>query len=167
MATDTLGLAQRKSLTELAATKEAAEKAYQRAGVTAKDIDVAEVHDCFTIAEILAMEDLGFFAKGRAAGAIARGETMLGQRDSGNLPQAQHDSRNQTLRHRIIVNPSGGLKGCGHPVGATGVKQMVELVEQLRGTAGKRQVKGARIGLAHNVGGSGATAVVHIVCKVR
>ncbi len=167
VATDTLGLAQRKSLTELAATKVAAEKAYQRAGVTAKDIDVAEVHDCFTIAEILAMEDLGFFAKGKAADAIARGETMLGQRDSGNLPQAQHDSRNQTLRHRVIVNPSGGLKGCGHPVGATGVKQIVELVEQLRGTAGKRQVTGARIGLAHNVGGSGATAVVHIVCKVR
>lgn len=160
VATDTLGLAQRKSLTELAATKVAAEKAYQRAGVTAKDIDVAEVHDCFTIAEILAMEDLGFFPKGKAAGAIANGETSLG--DSGN---AQH-SRNQTKK-RVIVNPSGGLKGCGHPVGATGVKQMVELVEQLRGTAGKRQVAGARIGLAHNVGGSGATAVVHILCKVR
>lgn len=145
IATDTLGLAQRKSLTELAATREAARRAYQQAGVTPKDIDVGEVHDCFTIAEILAMEDLGFFPKGKAARAIARGETRLG-----------------TSKH-LVVNPSGGLKGCGHPVGATGVKQIVELVEQLRGSAGSRQVNGARMGLAHNVGGSGATAVVHIL----
>jgi acetyl-CoA C-acetyltransferase len=147
VATDTLGLAQRKSLTELKATQEAVKKAYTLAGVKPKDIDVAEVHDCFTIAEILAMEDLGFFAKGKAAGAIAAGETKLGA--SGHL----------------VVNPSGGLKGCGHPVGATGVKQIVELVDQLRGRAGARQIKGAKIGLAHNVGGSGATAVVHILKK--
>lgn len=157
VATDTLGLAQRKSLTELAATKEAAEKAYSIAGVRPKDIDVAEVHDCFTIAEILAMEDLGFYKKGEAAAAIARGETSLvNKTDSGN----RKDSRN-----RLVVNPSGGLKGCGHPVGATGVKQIVELVEQLRGSAGERQISGARLGLAHNVGGSGATAVVHILKK--
>jgi len=147
VATDSLGLAARKSLTEIAATKEAAKKAYLRAKIEPKDIDVAEVHDCFTIAEILAMEDLGFFAKGKAAGAIAAGETKLGA--SGHL----------------VVNPSGGLKGCGHPVGATGVKQIVELVDQLRGRAGARQIKGAKIGLAHNVGGSGATAVVHILKK--
>jgi len=145
VATDTLALAQRKSLTELKATKEAARKAYTQAGIAVKDIDVAEVHDCFTIAEILAMEDLGFYTKGEAAKAIVRGETTLG------------------TAKRWVVNPSGGLKGCGHPVGATGVKQVVELVEQLRGRAGKRQVAGARIGVAHNVGGSGATAVVHIL----
>jgi len=143
--TDSLGLSRRKSLTSLQATKDAADRAYTLAKVKPSDIDVAEVHDCFTIAEILAMEDLGFFAKGKAAAAIEKGETRLG-----------------TSKH-LIVNPSGGLKGCGHPVGATGVKQIVELVEQLRGTAGARQVKNAKIGLAQNVGGSGATAVVHIL----
>jgi len=147
VATDTLGLANRVSLTELSATRVAAQKAYKIANVTARQIDVAEVHDCFTIAEILAMEDLGFFPKGNAAAAIAGGETTL---EKGG---------------RIIVNPSGGLKGCGHPVGATGVKQIVELVEQLRGNAGSRQVASAAVGLAHNVGGSGATAVVHILKK--
>ena len=144
VATDTLGLAQRKSLTELAATRTSARRAYGKASVTAKDIDVAEVHDCFTIAEVLAMEDLGFFPKGQAARAISKVQTTVGKAKD------------------IVVNPSGGLKGCGHPVGATGVKQAVELVEQLRGTAGKRQVQGAKVGLAHNVGGSGATAVIHI-----
>lgn len=147
VATDTLGLSQRKSLTEIAATREASQKAYAKAGVSAGDIDVAEVHDCFTIAEVLAMEDLGFFAKGKAARAISRGETAVGN--------GKH----------VVVNPSGGLKGCGHPVGATGVKQIVELVEQLRGLAGKRQVDKAVVGLAHNVGGSGATAVIHILKK--
>ncbi len=145
VATDTLGLAQRESLTELKATKEASARAYRLSHVTPHDVDVAEVHDCFTIAEILAMEDLGFYQKGKAAAAIAKGETTLGR--------AKH----------VVVNPSGGLKGCGHPVAATGVKQVVEIVQQLRGTAGKRQVDRARVGLVHNVGGSGATAVVHIL----
>lgn len=130
VATDTLGLAQRKSLTELKATREAGARAYKESGITPKDVDVAEVHDCFTIAEILAIEDLGFAKKGQASRKI----------------------------HQVI-NPSGGLKGCGHPVGATGVKQIAELTKQLRGSA--------KIGLAHNVGGSGATAVVHILCKAR
>lgn len=143
--TDSLGLSRRKSLTSLQATKDAASRAYTLAKVTATDIDVAEVHDCFTIAEILAMEDLGFFPKGKAAAAIQRGETRLG------------------ISKHLVVNPSGGLKGCGHPVGATGVKQIVELVEQLRGTANTRQVQNAKVGLAQNVGGSGATAVVHIL----
>jgi acetyl-CoA C-acetyltransferase len=145
VATDALGLAQRKSLTGLTATQRAAKRAYELAKITARDISVAEVHDCFTIAEILATEDLGFFPKGKAAVAIAAGKTMLGKKSS------------------VVVNPSGGLKGCGHPVGATGVKQIVELAEQLRGNAGKRQVPEATVGLAHNVGGSGATAVVHIL----
>ncbi|MEK7592156.1 MAG: thiolase domain-containing protein [Patescibacteria group bacterium] len=148
VATDSLGLSKRKSLTELLATQSASERAYQQAGVDAMDIDVAEVHDCFTIAEILAMEDLGFYKKGLAASAVVEGETTLG------------------TQKRIAINPSGGLKGCGHPVGATGVKQIVEIVEQLRGAAGKRQVANANIGLAHNVGGSGATAVVHILGKL-
>jgi acetyl-CoA C-acetyltransferase len=149
VATDSLGLSQRKSLTELLATKTAAAKAYQIAGITPKDIDVAEVHDCFTIAEILAMEDLGFYPKGKAAAAVEGGETTLGK--------SKH----------LVVNTSGGLKGCGHPVGATGVKQVVELVDQLKNRAGKRQVKNAKIGLAHNVGGSGATAVIHILQRVN
>jgi acetyl-CoA C-acetyltransferase len=148
-ATDTLGLAQRVSLTELRATKDAGIRAFKKAGIQPSDIDVAEVHDCFTIAEILAMEDLGFYTKGYAAPAIARGETILGKSD------------------HLVVNPSGGLKGCGHPVGATGVKQVVELVDQLLGRAQKRQVKVATIGLAHNVGGSGATATVHILKKTN
>lgn len=145
--TDSLGLAQRKTLTELSATVRVSRKAYGIAGITANDVDVAEVHDCFTIAEILAAEDLGFFPKGKAAAAIRTGAVTLGTAKG------------------IVMNPSGGLKGCGHPVGATGVKQIAELVEQLRGEAGTRQVKGARVGLAHNVGGSGATAVVHILKK--
>lgn len=145
VATDTLGLAQRESLTELKATKEAAQRAYKQAGIEVTDIDVAEVHDCFTIAEILALEDMGFVKKGEAGKRVVQGEFSLGTAKC------------------TVVNPSGGLKGCGHPIGATGVKQVVELVDQLRGAAGKRQVKGARVGLAHNVGGTGATAVVHML----
>lgn len=145
VATDTLGLAQRLSLTKLQATEDAGKKAYKKAGIGPKDVDVAEVHDCFSIAEILAMEDLGFYKKGNAAEAISRSETTLGK--------SKH----------LVVNPSGGLKGCGHPVGATGIKQVVELVDQITGRAQKRQVSHARIGLAHNVGGSGATATVHIL----
>lgn len=143
VATDTLGVAQRQDLTSLDSTVAAAKKAYRMAGVGPKDIDVAEVHDCFTIAEIIAMEDLGFFPKGKAGKAIAEKKTMLGGRP--------------------VVNTSGGLKAAGHPVGATGVKQVVEIYHQLKGLGGKKQVEGARIGLTHNVGGSGATAVVHIL----
>ncbi len=145
VATDTLGLSERNSLTELQATQKAATIAYVKAGVGVKDIDVVELHDCFTIAEIMALEDMGFAIKGDTAARLKRGEFTL-----GSAP-------------RVVVNPSGGLKGCGHPIGATGVKQVVELVEQLRGVAGNRQVPGARVGLAHNVGGTGATAVVHIL----
>ena len=141
-ASDTLRLAERDSLTAIKATQIAADKAFRQAKLTPKDIDVVEVHDCFTIAEILAMEDIGFYKKGTAAKAIADGETALNA--------------------KLSVNTSGGLKGCGHPVGATGVKQAAEIVWQLRGDAKDRQVKGAEIGMTHNVGGSGATAVVHI-----
>lgn len=144
VATDTLGVAEREDLTTIQSTIDASCRAYQMAGVTSKDIDVAEVHDCFTIAEILAMEDLGFFKKGEAAKAIREGKTKLGN-------------------GRPVINTSGGLKASGHPVGATGVKQVVEIYQQLKGIAGKKQVGGAKIGLTHNVGGSGATAVVHIL----
>ncbi len=144
VATDTLGLAQRESLTELKATKIAGEKAYHTAGIGPKDIDVAELHDCFTIAEIMAVEDLGFYQKGEAGPKILKGATKLGAKG-------------------LITNTSGGLKACGHPVGATGVKQMVEITKQLRGEGEKKQVAGARIGLCHNVGGTGATAVVTIL----
>jgi acetyl-CoA C-acetyltransferase len=135
-------LSERDSLTEIKATKIAGDKAFEQAKVTRKDISVAELHDCFTIAEIMAMEDLGFYKKGEAGKAVLDGETALNS--------------------KLSMNTSGGLKGCGHPVGATGVKQAVEVVWQLRGDAKERQVSGAKIGLTHNVGGSGATAVVHI-----
>jgi len=112
-----------------------------------EDIDVVEVHDCFTIAEICAIEDLGFVEKGKGGIVTANGETSIGG--------------------RIPVNTSGGLKACGHPVGATGIKQAVEIVTQLRGDAGRRQVEGASYGMTHNVGGSGATAVIHIFSRER
>lgn len=148
VATDTLGIADRVDLTSLESAITAGQKAYQMASVSPTDIDLAEVHDCFTIAEIIAMEDLGFFPKGKAAQAISTGKTTIGK---GNL----------------IVNTSGGLKAAGHPVGATGVKQIVEIYQQLKGTAGRKQVDKARLGLTHNVGGSGATAVIHILKSVK
>lgn len=150
VATDTLGVAQREDLTTLKAAVNASKKAYEQAGIGPKDIDVAEVHDCFTIAEIIAMEDLEFFGKGEAASAINKGKTKLGGRKNGTTDN-------------LIVNTSGGLKAVGHPVGATGVKQIVEIYQQLIGQSGKKQVEGAAVGLTHNVGGSGATAVVHIL----
>jgi len=143
VATDTVDLSSRKSLLEIAATKEASQQALKQAGVEISDIKVAEVHDCFTIAEILAMEDLGFCKKGMGGEFVRKGYTRLG----GKIP----------------VNTSGGLKACGHPVAATGVKQIIEVTHQLQKRAGKRQVNGANIGLTHNVGGSGATVVVHIL----
>ncbi len=143
VATDTVGLSERESLVEIPATKQAARAALKQAGVEISDINIAELHDCFTIAEIMAMEDLGFCKKGEGGKFIAKGITKLG----GKLP----------------INTSGGLKACGHPVAATGLKQIVEITQQLRGNAGKRQVKDAKVGLTHNVGGSGATVVVHIL----
>ncbi|HVQ00758.1 MAG TPA: thiolase domain-containing protein [Candidatus Thermoplasmatota archaeon] len=142
-ASDTLALHGRRDICTLDATVYAAKMAYKQAGISAKDVDFAEVHDCFTIAEICAIEDLGFVEKGKGGQAITNHITTL----DGQIP----------------VNTSGGLKAKGHPVGATGVAQIVELVLQLRGEAGKRQVKDAKLGLAHNVGGSGATCVVHIL----
>ena len=145
VATDSISLKSRKRLDELLATKIAADKAFDQAKIDRKDISVAELHDCFSIAELLAMEDLGFWKKGTAGKRIKEYETMHG---NGN---------------GFIVNTSGGLKAAGHPVGATGVKQIGEVYLQLTGRAGKRQVKKSRYGLAHNVGGSGGTAVVTIL----
>jgi acetyl-CoA C-acetyltransferase len=144
-ATDTLDLSDRSSLTEIKATSIAAKNAYSEANIKPSDIDVLEVHDCFTIAEILALEDLGICKKGDAGNFIAQGNTKLG----GKIP----------------VNTSGGLKACGHPVGATGVKQIIEVSQQLKGDLGDRQVEKARVGLTQNVGGTGATVVIHILKK--
>lgn len=146
-ASDTLSLFSRRNITTLDATVHAAREAYRQARLTPKKIHVAEVHDCFTIAEICAYEDLGFTQKGKGGNLIEEGETEIGG--------------------RIPVNTSGGLKAKGHPVGATGVAQIAEIVAQLRGNAGKRQVKNAEIGLAHNVGGSGATVTVHILSNKK
>ena len=144
-ASGAIGLYDREDICTVDATVHAAKSAYTMAGVTEKDIDFAEVHDCFTIAEILATEDLGFFAKGEGGKAVEDGVTSL----DGEIP----------------VNSSGGLKSKGHPVGATRVAQVVETVTQLRGNAGQRQVKDAEIGLTHNIGGSGGTAAVHIFSR--
>jgi acetyl-CoA C-acetyltransferase len=142
-ATDTIALHARPDITWLSATERAAEAAYKMAGVKPDQIDLAEVHDCFTIAEICVTEALGFVDRGKGGQAVESGFTALG----GTIP----------------VNTSGGLKSKGHPVGATGVAQIVELTKQLRGDAGDRQVEGARVGLAQNMGGSGGSTLVHIL----
>ncbi|HTY52035.1 MAG TPA: thiolase domain-containing protein [Methanomicrobiales archaeon] len=141
-ASDTIALHDRRDISTLDATVVAGERAFAMAGLPREKIDFMEVHDCFTIAEICAIEDLGFCKKGEAGRLTEEGVTAL----NGDLP----------------VNTSGGLKACGHPVGATGIKQVCEVVQQLRGEAGPRQVDG-EIGLTHNVGGTGATVVVHIL----
>jgi len=143
-ASDTLSLHDRESFTTLSAVVRASRKAYEKTGIKPEDIDVAEIHDCFSIAEVIATEDLGFSKKGEGARDIQKGKRTIG-------------------KGKIITNPSGGLKACGHPVGATGIKQIVEITQQLRGQAGKRQVKDVKIGLTHNVGGSGSAAVIHIL----
>jgi len=142
-ATDTIALHGRDDLTTLAAVHASAEQAYKMSGKEAKDIDFAEVHDCFSIAEIIVSESLGFFERGKGGPAVEAGET--------------------SIEGRIPINASGGLKSKGHPVGATGVAQIVEITEQLRGDAGGRQVKNARVALAQNMGGSGGSSVVHIL----
>ncbi|MCY3411033.1 MAG: thiolase domain-containing protein [Candidatus Heimdallarchaeota archaeon] len=141
-----IGVSNLPSLTEWPALQRAASQAFSQAGIQAKDIDVAEIHDCFSIAEIIEYEELGFVAKGKGGQFIEDGESSL----DGSLP----------------VNPSGGLKGKGHPIGATGVAQLVELTEQLRGNSGSRQISDAEIGLAHNLGGFAAHHVVHILSNL-
>ena len=129
-------------MTSIPSAVAAGKEAYKTARVKPKDIKVADVHDCFTIAEIMAYEDLGFCKPGKGGKFIEDKESYIG----GKIP----------------VNVDGGLKSKGHPVGATGASQTVEIVKQLRGDCGKRQIKGADIGLTHNVGGIGQYCFVHI-----
>ena len=140
---DTLALHSRRHICTLDATIYAANMAYKQANIKPDQVDLAEVHDCFTIGEICAIEDLGFVNKGEGGKAVQQNITTI----DGEIP----------------INNSGGLKSKGHPVGATGVAQIVEIVEQLNGEAGQRQINDPRIGLTHNVGGSGATCVVTIM----
>ncbi|MCS7115693.1 MAG: thiolase domain-containing protein [Nitrososphaerota archaeon] len=142
-ASDTISTTSRASLTGLTCTIEAAKQAYKMAGIEPKDVDVAEVHDCFTIAEIMAYENLGFCAPGEGGKLIEESQTYIG----GKIP----------------VNVDGGLLSKGHPIGATGGSQIRTIVLQLQGRAGKVQVDGAEIGLVHNVGGVGVYANVIIL----
>ncbi len=142
-ATGPIALHDHKDLTRLDAVKLSADKAYKMARVSPADISFAEVHDCFSIAEIVVAEELGFFEYGTAGKAIAEG-------------QATHGGK-------LVINSSGGLKAKGHPVGATGAAQLIEAFKQLRGEAGVRQVKNAKIGMTQNMGGSGGSSVVHIL----
>ncbi len=145
-ASDTLALHDRESMTEMKATKAAAQAAYREAGLGPQDMDLAEVHDCFSINEIIAIEDLGFCKKGEGGKFVEDGNIAVG----GKMP----------------VNTTGGLKSIGHPVGATGIRQIADITRQLRGGLPEQiQVKGAKRGIALNIGGSGATAVVTILGK--
>ncbi|MBK7369569.1 MAG: thiolase domain-containing protein [Candidatus Eisenbacteria bacterium] len=144
-ASDTMSVLRRPSLTGLSSAKAAAEQAYAMAGVDAKRVRVADVHDCFTIAEVLAYEDLGFCAKGEGGAFISEKRSYIG----GSTP----------------VNVDGGLKAKGHPIGATGVSMTCEIVKQLRGDAGERQVPNADVGLTHNVGGIGQYCFVQVLTR--
>ena len=141
--TDRISAFESRDMTSWAATRLAAESAYQQAGITPKDIDFVELHDAFTSVELMAYEDLGFAEKGEGKKLIKKGVTKI----NGKLP----------------VNASGGLKAKGHPVSATGVSQIYEIVKQMRKQCGKRQLDNTRIGLAHNVGGVGSTVTVHVM----
>jgi len=144
-ATASMSVLRRPELTGIPSAREAAAQAYRMAGITAKNVKVAEVHDCFTIAEIMAYEDLGFCQKGEGGSFIADRQSYIG----GSTP----------------VNVDGGLKAKGHPVGATGVSMACEIVRQLRAEAGERQVPDADIGLTHNVGGIGQYCFVNVFMK--
>ncbi|UPM43124.1 thiolase domain-containing protein [Halocatena salina] len=146
-ASDAVGLFQRETYTGIPASRQAATRAYETAGIGPEDVDFAEVHDCFAIAELLAYEDLGFCDRGHAGSFVESGATAL----DGELP----------------INTSGGLKSKGHPIGATGTGQVVEVFKQLSGRAGDRQLETPRYGLTHNVGGSGGAAVVHVFERER
>ena len=137
----------REDITTIPSTVAAAKQAYKMANIAPKDIDFAEVHDCFTIAEIIDIEDLGFFPKGTAAYSIREGAT----RRNGEIP----------------INPSGGLKSKGHPIGATGIGQVVEVFEQFTGKAGDREIRNAEYALTHNFGATGASSAVHIFRRME
>jgi len=143
LATDYISLAQRKDITSFPAARIAAANAFRQAKITPKDLNVVEVHDCFTIAELLAMEDIGICQPGESKYFIRDERTTL----HGDIP----------------INTDGGLKADGHPIGASGIAQIFEIVTQIRGEAGKRQVDDVEIGLSHSIGGIGGTAVIHIL----
>ena len=140
---DTLALFQREDITTYGATVAASRRAYEIAGIGPSDISVAEVHDNYTVSGIMALQDLGFFERGKAGKAVLEGQVALG--------------------NKLAINTSGGLKARGHPIGATGVAQIVEITEQLRGSADKRQVPNAKYGLAQNSGGMGSAVTVSIL----
>ncbi len=142
-ATGPIALHDHKDLTRLDAVRLSAERAYKAAGASPSDISFVEVHDCFSIAEILVAEELGFFDYGTAGKAIAEGQATYGG--------------------KVVINPSGGLKAKGHPVGATGVAQLIEATLQLQGRAGKRQIENIKLGMTQNMGGSGGSSVVNIL----
>ncbi|MBI3456217.1 MAG: thiolase domain-containing protein [Candidatus Rokubacteria bacterium] len=142
---DAMCLHDKRDLTRALATERAAQAAYRQAGLGPQDVDVVELHDCFTIAEIVATEGLGLVEPGAGGMAAEKGETSLGG--------------------RIPVNPSGGLKAKGHPIGATGAAQIAEITTQLRGESGRRQVEGAGVGLTHTLGGNTATVLVSLFGK--
>ena len=144
---DAMCLHDKRDLSRALATERAAQDAYRQAGLGPRDVDVVELHDCFTIAEILATEGLGLVEPGAGGLAAEKGETSLGG--------------------RIPVNTSGGLKAKGHPIGATGAAQIVEIATQLRGEGGPRQVEGARVGLTHTLGGNTATVLVSVFGRDR
>lgn len=144
--TDHLALYQRESVTKIEAARKASRQAFDMAKITPADVNVAEVHDCFTIAEILAYEDVGFCKKGEGGKMISEGLTEVGA--------------------KIPINTGGGLKAKGHPIGATGTGQMYEIFRQLRNDH-ENPVSGAEIGLTHNVGGTGSACSVHIFKRVR
>ena len=146
-ATDTHAVHEREDPTELKAVRMASEKAFKMAGLKVSDVNVAELHDAFTILEIAESEEVGFFKKGTGHIALEKGETSL----TGKIP----------------INPSGGLKAKGHPVGATGVAQLAELSWQLRGEAGERQVKGAKVGFSCNFGGFGNNVVAFVLTREK
>lgn len=147
LSTGSLTITNLQDLTSFPAAVLSAKKAYRQAVLQPKDIDIASVHDCFTVAEMIAMEDIGLCAKGEAKNLIRKKKTWF----NGTMP----------------VNTDGGLKANGHPIGASGLAQIYEIVTQLRGEAGKRQVKDVRTALAHNIGGVGGTAVIHILKSER
>jgi acetyl-CoA C-acetyltransferase len=141
--TDTISITQRKDITSFKATKLASRKAYSETGLSPDDIDIFEVHDCFTISELLALEDLGVCEPGKSHELVENGDILI----TGEIP----------------VNTDGGLKADGHPIGATGLAQIFEVVTQLRDEAGKRQVNNPEIGLAQNIGGIGGTCGITIM----
>ncbi len=157
-ASDSIALYERDDMLTLVSTKQAAEKVYKSSGFGPQDVDIAEVHDCFSIAEALALEDLGFSPKREVWRWIRK---SLEDCENKEAPIPYELPNNDSL----FVNTSGGLKAKGHPVGATGIAQVVEVTEQLRNEAGERQIPDAEVGITHNVGGSGGTAVVSLLRK--